>query len=167
MNRSLKCGLILFSIFIAISLGVVYGEKSADASSTAQSNAMSLTKAGSNVDMPDAADAGSVVINNVTYNKKSQVVELKNNETSALDLTGWKLEVQNKTVYTFPKYTLDPNAAVKIHSGLGKNSKTDLYTSAVILTKADDEVSLLDKTGSVIDASEEASTEAPDSPNDA
>jgi predicted sugar kinase len=94
------------------------------------------------------------------------MVEVKNNETSSQDLNGWKLEVQNKTVFTFPAYTLDVNAKVKIHSGIGKNSKTDLYAASAILTKADDEVSLLDAAGNIISTSEE-STEASDSPKDA
>ncbi len=150
-------------MFVALSVGNVFGEKSTSASTVAQSNSLSAIKAGSNA---DAADANSAVINSVTYSKTSQSVEIKNNETSALDLTGWKLEVQNKTVYTFPKYTLDVNATVKVHSGLGMNNKTDLFAGATLLTNANDEASLLDTTGSVISTSEE-SKEASDSPNDA
>jgi len=146
-------------MFVALSVGFVFGEMS----TPAQSNAESLTKAGSNV---DAADANSAVIGSVTNSKISQSVEIKNNETSALDLTGWKLEMQNKTVYTFPKYSLGVNAAVKVHSGLGMNNKTDLFAGATLLTNANDEVSLLDTTGRVISTSEE-SKEASDSPNDA
>lgn len=150
-------------MFVALSVGVVFGEKSTAANAMSQSNASGAINAGSNADV---ADANSAVIDNVTYSKTSQSVEIKNNETSALDLAGWKLEVQNKTVYTFPKFTLGVNAAVNVHSGLGMNSKTDLYAATVILTKADDEVSLLDTTGSVVSTSEE-STGASDSPNDA
>lgn len=147
----------------SLSVGVVFGEKS----TAAQSNAVSLTKAGSVADLPDPADAGSALINNVTYSKTSQSLEIKNNETSALDLTGWRLVVQNKTVYTFPKYMLGLNSAIKVHSGFGKNSKTDLYTAAAILTKADDEVTLLDTKGTVIDTSEESPAGVADSSNDA
>jgi hypothetical protein len=166
MNRSLKCGLVLLCIFVALSAGGVFGEKSTTASTMAQSNAMSAIKAGSNATAPDAADANSAIIYSVIYSKTSQSIEIKNNETSALDLTGWKLEVQNKTVYAFPKYSLGVNATVKVHSGLGKNSKTDLYAVATLLTKPDDEVSLLDATGTVISTSEE-SKEVLDSANDA
>lgn len=154
-------------MLFALSVGVVFGEKSTSSSSTAQSNALNLTKAGSIADLPDSADASSALISNITYSKTSQSLEIKNNETSALDLTGWKLVVQNKTVYTLPKYMLNVNSAVKVHSGMGKNSKTDLYTASNMLTKADDEISLLDNAGTVIDASEESATEAPDSPKDA
>jgi hypothetical protein len=161
MNVSMKCGLALLCLLIALSVGVVFGEKGTMIGKTMQMN-------GSSPDVADAADANSVIIDNVTYNIMSQIVEIKNNETSAQDLTGWKLAVQNKTVYTytFPKYILDVNSKVKVHSGVGKDSKTDLYAMAAILTKASDEVSLLDATGKVISTSEELN-EASDSPSDA
>jgi hypothetical protein len=169
MNGSIKCGLVLLCMFIALSVGVVFGEKGTMIGKATPMNGMNvnnLAAVKSNPDVADAADANSAIIDNVTYSKMSQLVEIKNNETSAQDLTGWKLEVQNKTVYTFPKYILDVNAKVKVHSEAGKDSKTDLYAMAAILTKASDEVSLLDATGKVISASEELK-EASDSPSDA
>ena len=169
MNSSMKCGLVLFCMLMALSVGAVYGEKGTMIGKAMSMNGMNvnnLAAVKSNPDVADAADANSAIIDNVTYSKMSQSVEIKNNETSAQDLTGWKLEVQNKTVYTFPKYMLDVNAKVKVHSEAGKDSKTDLYAMAAILTKATDEVSLLDATGKVISASEE-SKEASDSPSDA
>ena len=156
-------------MLMALSVGAVFGEKGTmigKATSMNGLNVDNLAAVKSNPDVADAADANSAIIDNVTYSKMSQSVEIKNNETSAQDLTGWKLEVQNKTVYTFPKYMLDVNAKVKVHSGPGKDSKTDLYAMAAILTKATDEVSLLDATEKVISASEE-SKEASDSPSDA
>lgn len=150
-------------MLVALSVGIVFGEKSASTNAMAQSNAVSAIIAGSNA---DAADANSAVIDSVTFGKISQSVEIKNNETSALDLTGWKLEVQNNTVFTFPKYTLDANSKVKVNSGTGKDSKTNLYAVADLLTKANDEVTLLDVTGTVISTSEE-SGETSDSPSDA
>jgi hypothetical protein len=155
----MKCGLVLLCLFIALSVGVVFGEKG-----TMIGKAMPMV--GTSPNVADAADANSAIIDNVTYSITSQSVEIKNNETSAQDLAGWKLEVQNKTVYTFPKYILDVNAKVKVHSEAGKDSKTDLYAKATILTKANDEVSLLDATGKVISASEELK-EASDSTSDA
>ena len=169
MKRSMKCGLVLLTILMALSVGVAFGEKdtaTTKVTSTNEMNSNNVAAVESNPDVADAADANSAIIDSVTYNKTSQLVEIKNNETSAQDLRGWKLDVQNKTVYTFPKYILDVNAKVKVHSGMGKDSKTDLYAMAAILTKADDEVALLDVTGNVISTSEE-SAEASDSPNDA
>jgi competence protein ComEC len=170
MSGSTKCGLVLLCMFTALSVGVVFGDKGTIIGKAAPMNGLNsnnLAAIDSNTNVTDAADAGSAIIDNVTYGKMSQLVEIKNNETSALDLTGWKLEVQNKTVYTFPKYMLGVNAKINVHSGAGKDSKTDLYTMTSMLTKADDEVSLLDSMGKVIDASEELKNETSDSPNDA
>jgi len=165
----MKCGLMLLSMLLALSLGVALGENDKPANKMMPTNVMSSNNVVTSESSPteaDAADAGSAIIDGVNYSKTAQWVEIMNNETSAQDLTGWKLEVQNKTVYTFPKYILEVNAKVKVHSGEGKDSNTDHYTMAGILTKADDEVSLLDATGNVISASEEPN-EASDSPKDA
>jgi hypothetical protein len=168
MKRSIKYGLILLSMLTALSFGMAYGENDTSAN-VMPSNIMSskhVDDAELNPNASDAADVDSAIIESVTYGKTSQWVEIKNNETSAQDLTGWTLDVQNRTVFTFPKFILDVNAKVKVHSGAGNNNETDLYALATILTKADDEVSLLDATGMAISTSEESS-EASESPNDA
>ncbi len=108
----------------------------------------------------------SVIIDSVTFSPSTKYIELKNNETSEQNLTGWKLDVLNKTVFTFPKFTLDANARVKVHAGTGKDSKTDLYATNSLITKADDEVSLLDANGAVVSTSEEPN-ETSDKPTDA
>jgi hypothetical protein len=130
-------------------------------------------------DTVDAADAGEnesadqnedgedgVTINGVTFSPSSTYIELKNNETAEQNLTGWKLNVLNKTVFTFPQFTLGANALVKVHAGVGEDSKTDLYAANSLITKADDEVSLLDASGEMVRSSEE-SNEKSDSPEDA
>lgn len=179
MNRSTKCGFLLLSTLMALSLGVAFGEKNTVASSNATSM-NTIDAAGSNTNTSDAADVkekeaadrnetgeDSVIIDSVTYSPKSQYVELKNNESSAgQDLAGWKLQVQNNTAYTFPAFMLEANAKVKVHSGIGSDSKTDLYAKTSLLTKVDDEVSLLDTAGNVVSTSEE-SDGAADSSNDA
>ena len=108
----------------------------------------------------------SVIIDSVTFSPSTKYIELKNNETSEQNLTGWKLDVLNKTVFTFPKFTLDANARVKVHAGTGKDSKTDLYATNSLLTKADDEVSLLDASDAVVSTSEEPN-ETSEKPADA
>jgi hypothetical protein len=167
MKSSINCGLTILFVLVALSFGIALGAGDTSANK-APSNAINSNNAAAelNPGVADAADANSAIIDNINYSKMSQWVEIKNNETSAQDLTGWKLEVQNKTVFTFPKYALDANAKVKVHSGTGNDNKTDLYAMGAILTKADDEVSLLDMTGNVISTSEE-SNEASDSSNDA
>ena len=179
MKRSMKCGLVLFTMLMALSIGVALGENVTTANKTMPSNAVFVTAVGSNSNVTDAADANekeavdknetgedNVIIDSITFSSKTQYVELKNNETSGQDLTGWRLDVQNKTVFTFPKFMLDANARVKVHAGTGKDSKTDIYATNSLLTNADDEVSLLDAKGIVVGTSEE-SKETSDKPADA
>ncbi len=137
MKRSTKFGLVIVTMLIALSIGAAFGENLTTANKTMPSNAVSVTAVGSNSNVTDAADANemeaadknetgedNVIIDSVTFSSKTQYIELKNNETSGQDLTGWRLDVQNKTVFTFPKFTLDANARVKIHAGTGTDSKT-------------------------------------------
>jgi hypothetical protein len=49
---------------------------------------------------------------------------------------------------------------------MGTDSKVDLYATTALLTKADDEVSLLDANGMVVSTSEDQGNQ-PDSANDA
>ena len=179
MKRSMKCGLVLLTMLMALSIGVALGENVTAANKTMPSNTASVTAVGSNSNVTDTADANekeavdknetgedNVIIDSITFSSKTQYVELKNNETSGQDLTGWRLDVQNKTVFTFPRFMLDANARVKVHAGTGKDSKTDIYATNSLLTKTDDEVSLLDAKGIVVGSSEE-SKETSDKPEDA
>ena len=93
------------------------------------------------------------MISSIEFSKTAQMIEIKNNGTSSQDLTGWRLEVLNKTVYTFPKFMLDANAKVKVHAGTGKDSKVDLYAKEALLTNASENVTLLDASGAVVIAS--------------
>lgn len=171
MKRSIKCGLIILSVLMALSIGVTFGQKdigATKASATSTINANEIA-AGSNMAAGDVADDAkeneavdrnetgedTIVISSVYYGKTNQWVEIRNNETSAQDLTGWKLEVQNNTVFTFPKFTLDANAKANIHSGTGKDSKADLYANGALLSSAGDEVSLVDANGNMVSSSEE------------
>jgi hypothetical protein len=176
----MKSSIVLLSLLMALSLGVAFGEKTLVADKAISTNELSLDK---NVNAKsgtlDAADAGEnesvdqnengedgVTIDGVTFSPSSTYIELKNNETAEQNLTGWKLNVLNKTVFTFPQFTLGANALVKVHAGVGENSKTDLYAANSLITKADDEVCLLDASGEMVSSSEE-SNEKSDSPEDA
>jgi hypothetical protein len=179
MKRSMKSGLVLLTMFMALSIGVAFGENVTTANKMMPSNAVNVATVGSDSNVADVADTNeneaidksetgedNVIIDSVTFSRTTQYVELKNNETSGQNLTGWKLEVQNKTVFTFTKFTLEASATVKVHAGAGKDSKTDLYATNSLLSKADDEVSLLDVDGIVVSTSEDQGNE-PDSSNDA
>jgi hypothetical protein len=182
MKRSMQCGLVLLTMLMALSIGLAFGEKDTATTKVTTTNEMNMNKATTdelNANAVDAADDNendavdknevgedNVIIDSVTFSPSTQYVELKNNETSEQNLTGWKMDVINKTVFTFPQFTLDANARVKVHGGMGKDSKTDLYATNSLLTNADDEVSLLDASGAVVSTSEEPN-EASDKPADA
>jgi hypothetical protein len=179
MNRSTKCGLVLLTMLIALSIGAAFGENVTTANKMMPSNAVNVATVGSDSNVADAADTNeneaidtneasedNIIIDNVTFSTTTQYVELKNNETSGQDLTGWKLEVQNKTVFTFPKFMLDANATVTVHTGTGKDSKTDLYATNSLISKSGEEVSLRDANGAIVSTSEEPN-ETSDKPTDA
>lgn len=135
MYRIMKCVLVFLSLLMALSFGVVFGEEAA-------TNATPMKEM--------TTEKFPVMMNNIEFSRTAQTIEIKNNGASSQDLTGWKLEVLNKTVYTFPKFMLDANAQVKVHSGTGKDSKVDLYAKEALLTNAGENVSLLNANGAVV-----------------
>jgi len=137
MNSYMKCGLVLLSLLMALSFGVAFGEKAAT-----NATSMKAMKAGN-----------PVMISKVNFGKTAQWIDIKNNGTSSQNLTGWKLFVLNSPVYTFPKFVLDANGKVTVHSGTGKDSKVNLYAKKNLLTKATDKVSLQDAKGTVVSTS--------------
>jgi len=51
----------------------------------------------------------------------------QNSDGSAADLTEWHVRDQYGNRYTFPPFTLAGGAYVRLHTGVGNNSNTDLY----------------------------------------
>ncbi|MFD3505391.1 lamin tail domain-containing protein [Streptomyces sp. NPDC058676] len=54
-------------------------------------------------------------------------VELTNNTRRAVNLDGWTLQDEDGHTYTFHHYRLDGRATVRIHTGEGRDTDTDLY----------------------------------------
>ncbi|MBY8846690.1 lamin tail domain-containing protein [Streptomyces sp. SP2-10] len=54
-------------------------------------------------------------------------VELTNDTRRAVNLDDWTLEDEDGHTYTFDHYRLDGRATVRIHTGKGRDTKTDLY----------------------------------------
>ncbi|WP_217240011.1 lamin tail domain-containing protein [Streptomyces sp. AC555_RSS877] len=54
-------------------------------------------------------------------------VELTNNTRRAVNLDGWTLQDEDGHTYTFDHYRLDGRATVRIHTGEGRDTDTDLY----------------------------------------
>ncbi|MBY8844625.1 lamin tail domain-containing protein [Streptomyces sp. SP2-10] len=54
-------------------------------------------------------------------------VEITNDTRRAVNLDDWTLEDEDGHTYTFHHYRLDGRATVRIHTGKGRDTKTDLY----------------------------------------
>jgi micrococcal nuclease len=58
---------------------------------------------------------------------EEEYVCLRNNGGEALDLTGYILSDEHGWTYHFPSFVLDSGAAVRVRSGCGEDTPTDLY----------------------------------------
>ncbi|MER5662712.1 lamin tail domain-containing protein [Streptomyces mirabilis] len=54
-------------------------------------------------------------------------VEATNNTRNAVNLDGWTLEDESGHTYNFDHYRLAGRATVRIHTGEGRDTRTDLY----------------------------------------
>ncbi len=54
-------------------------------------------------------------------------VELTNTTRHAINLDGWTLEDESGKTYTFDDYRLVGRATVRIHAGIGRDTRTDLF----------------------------------------
>lgn len=57
----------------------------------------------------------------------TEAVFLSNTSAEAVDMTGWTIADQSEHLYTFPSFTLDPNATIVVYTGAGEDSATALY----------------------------------------
>lgn len=74
-----------------------------------------------------------VVIAYVEYNPPGddvlgEYVLIKNEGLTDVDMSGWQLKDEQNHVYTFPNgFILKAGASVKVHTGPGNDTDTDLY----------------------------------------
>ncbi|MEU5524889.1 lamin tail domain-containing protein [Streptomyces sp. NPDC047860] len=54
-------------------------------------------------------------------------VEITNNTRRAVNLDGWTLQDEDGRTYTFDDYRLRGRATVRIHTGVGRDTRTDLF----------------------------------------
>jgi len=62
-----------------------------------------------------------------TRDPNGEYVCFKNYDTQTADMTRWLVRDAAAHTYTFPSFVLNPGATVKLHSGPGSNTATDLY----------------------------------------
>jgi micrococcal nuclease len=59
--------------------------------------------------------------------REEEYVCLRNNGEEAIDLTGYILSDEHGWTYHFPAFSLDSGTAVRVRSGCGENTASDLY----------------------------------------
>ncbi|MER5432042.1 lamin tail domain-containing protein [Streptomyces sp. NPDC002588] len=80
-------------------------------------------------------------------------VELTNTRRQSVNLDGWTLEDEDGRTYTFDHYRLEGRATVRVHTGQGRDSRTDLYQDRhnSVWDRRSDTVTLRNDHGRVID----------------
>lgn len=92
-------------------------------------------------------------------NKAEEYVCLVNTISQALDLEGWVLmdqkgfEGREETQYPFPEFSLLPQVQLRVHTGCGEESTTDLYwckEGFAVWNNDGDTAYLFDSTGALV-----------------
>jgi competence protein ComEC len=87
-------------------------------------------------------------------NLNGEWVKIKNIGNIPIDMSGWKLSDEQNHVYNFPNgFELSSGTIVKIHTGTGTNTQTELYwgEKSPIWNNDGDTATLKDKKGGIID----------------
>jgi len=79
-------------------------------------------------------------------------VEITNKGSAAQDMSGWKLFDKGNHTYTFKTFNLKAGASVKVHTGQGEDTASDLYwkNKSPIWNNGGDEATLVDSTSTVV-----------------
>ena len=79
--------------------------------------------------------------------------QLHNYGSRTRALTGWTIRDRSGHVYRFPRFSLKPGRSVRLHTGRGQNSASDLYwrQGAYVWNNTGDRAILRNKAGSRVD----------------
>ncbi|MBM3190008.1 MAG: lamin tail domain-containing protein, partial [Chloroflexi bacterium] len=85
-------------------------------------------------------------------NLNEEYVCFENYGDTAVDMTGWQVADEAGKRYTFPAFVLAPKAIVRLRTGSGINTQTDLYweSARAIWNNAGDTVYLYDGSGNLV-----------------
>jgi Lamin Tail Domain len=93
----------------------------------------------------------------------AEYVCLVNQESDAVDLTGWVLRDTEGDVNVLPRFTLAAEATVRVHPGNGRDTRHDLFgENTGYWNNGTDSVTLLTDDGETIDSSSYSSREQAD-----
>jgi hypothetical protein len=80
-------------------------------------------------------------------------VDVTNTSRRSVNLGGWTLSDEDGHTYTFRHYRLEGRATVRVHTGIGRDSDTDLYQDrrTYVWDHHSDTATLRDEHGRIID----------------
>ncbi|WP_435843502.1 lamin tail domain-containing protein [Streptomyces hirsutus] len=80
-------------------------------------------------------------------------VEITNNSRRAVNLDGWTLRDEDGHRYRFDNVRLAGRASVRVHTGIGRDTRTDLYQDrrAYVWDNRSDRATLRDDRGRAVD----------------
>ena len=118
---------------------------------------------------PPDVKCDNVVISYVKYdaegddrnNLNDEYVVIENRGCEAVNLEGWQLKDESNHVYSFPSITLAPGASVRVHTGSGNDTDSDLYwgKGAPVWNNRGDTAYLYDADGKLVDSCSWTGTE--------
>lgn len=115
----------------------------------------STTVVGSTGDL-EITSANFDAAGNDNDNPNGEWVDIRNNESFAVDMTGWRLEDAGPDhTYSFPNgFTLAPGAMVRVFTGPGTDDASNLYwgQNSAVWNNSGDTASLYDGMGALVDS---------------
>lgn len=91
----------------------------------------------------------------VNDKEPDEYVTITNKSTGDISLNGYSLNDESGKTYAFNEITLSANTSLKVYTGCGTDTATELYwcyTSSAIWNNSGDTATLKDKQGAVIDS---------------
>jgi len=91
---------------------------------------------------------------NDSENPNGEWVEIVNQGSAPVNLEGYSLKDAANHIYTFPAFTLQPGAMVRLHTGRGQNDASSLYWGLVgeaVWNNGGDSAFLRDSEGNLVD----------------
>ncbi len=92
---------------------------------------------------------------NDSENPNGEWVEIVNEGSTAVSLEGFSLKDAANHIYTFPAFTLQPGAAMRLYSGQGQDDASSLYWGLVrdtVWNNSGDSAFLRDSEGNLVDS---------------
>jgi hypothetical protein len=127
------CGLVILSVFFAFSFSL--------GAAVAADTPLATVSIGTDI----------AKIISVNYQGKDQWVEIANQGTGSMNLTGWTLMNAENQTYSFPdNFVLKAGTTVRVHTATGDNTDFDLFNSTLIWNEEGDAATLMEAAGRII-----------------